>query len=463
MVHPVRASLSHRRGPGPASASTSDRHRRERGISVLLVALLLIPLLIVTAIVVDIGYAKQRRRQVQSGADAAALAAAQELDGTSTQVARAVSAAKTWAAKNVDGLVASDWIGCSDPGALAARPDAGNTCISFDSTSAPTRVRVRIPAEDQPQFFGQMASSDALSVTAHAVAARAPGVAPSTPAGPCGLCVIGDRTLQIAGTTQIQVTGGEIQADRLTANANDSNTAITPTPLKWYSANGSNWGRNVQPSPATFNSRYVRLTAPVPNPFDGVTVSYTGLTVSDANVNLPGQGQILPNTIYRQNVSITSGTVTLQPNSTYYFANTLIVNSGAKLVGNGVTLVFGCTSPCNGEGGKFNFNQGSTVEITAPTTGPYAGFAILFDPGNRSGTPNQLSGTITLAGAVYAKGAGFNMGSSSAVVKAWTVVSGGNFDANNGRIEIDNTKYATTVGGGGGGGSTAGGQISLVG
>ena len=157
------------------------------------------------------------------------------------------------------------------------------------------------------------------------------------------------------------------------------------------------------------------------------------------------------------------GTLTLAP-GTYYFANTLTVQGGAKLIGNGVTLVFSCRASCasvGGEPGKFNFGQGTTVEITAPTTGAYAGMAIMFDPDGSQGTPNQLSGTVTLNGAVYAKKAGFNMGSSSGVIKAWTIVSGGNFDANNGNLQINNTAYYTATGGGSG--ASSGGSVSLVG
>lgn len=431
-----------------------------------IIVLMIVPLLIITALVMDVGYAKHRRRQIQSSADAAALAAAQELDGTSGQLTRAVAAAKEWAGKNNELLTADSWTGCRDEGALPHRPDtaADNTCISFDSAGSPTTVRVRIPSEAQPRFFGQMADDVTISVSAHAVATRTAPAPVSTPAGPCGLCVIGDRTLQIAGNTQIQVTGGEIQADRLTANANDSNNGITPVPLKWFTSNGSNWGRNVQPAPQTFQSRYQKLTTQVPNPFAHLDVSYTGLTVDwDANMNLP-QHTLQPDVIYRQSVNV-NGAVTLAPDRTYYFAGNLQLNSGASLTGRGVTLVFLCTSRCNGgEAGKFNFGQGTTVDITAPTTGPYAGMAIMFDPTMKAGTPNQLSGNITLEGAVYSKGAGFNMGSSSAVVRAWTIVAGGNFDANNGTLLIDNTKY---YGGGGGspGGSegAAGGGIALVG
>jgi len=434
----------------------------ERGAVLVVAAISMVAVLAIVAIVIDIGYAKQYRRLSQNSADAAALAAAQDLDGTAAKTTTAVATAKTWTTKNDPKITAASWTGCTDPNALPYRPDPNNSCISFASNYL--TVRVMVPTVTQPVFFGGVVGSKGLPVNASATATKTPGTATVT-AGPCGLCVIEGRTLQIAGNTSVTVTGGEIQADRLTANANDSNNSITPVPLKWYQANNSNWGRNVQPSPATFNSRYAQLSAAVPNPFAAKTVDYTGLVTDGSNINFNGgTNPLQPNRIYTQNVNINGGTLTLSP-GTYYFANTLTVQGSAKLIGTGVTLVFSCRASCatvGGEPGKFNFSAGTTVEITAPTSGAYAGLAIMFDPNGSQGTPNQLSGNITLNGAVYAKKAGFNMGSSNAVVKAWTIVSGGNFDANGGSLRIDNTAYATATGGGGGTGST-GGSVSLTG
>jgi len=406
-------------------------------------ALFCVVLFAVAALVIDYGDGVMGRREAQTAADAAALAAAQDLPDTSV----AAATARRYVASN---LGAVDWTGCVDPGALALRPDGGNGCISFDA--ARTRVRVRIPTDTRPVLFGAFAGSTGLKVSASATAQRLVAAG----GGPCGLCIIGDRTLQLAGLTKLAVTGGEIQADRLTANNNGAAATVSPLPLRWWAANNSNWGRNDQPAPATFNSRYSKLSAPVPNPFAHLTVDYTGLTTDGSNVNYCNNGvsPIQPGRIYTQNVNINCGTVTLA-SGTYHFANTLTVGSGATLRGTGVTLVFGCSRACTGEGGKFVFNGNSTVAISAPTSGAYANMAIMFDPGNASGTPNQLGGRITLDGAVYAKKAGFNMGQGSAVVNAWTIVSGGNFDLNAGTLLIDNTRF-------GGSGSGANGSVSLL-
>ena len=68
------------------------RHaRRERGQILPLAALMLVVLLGIGAFAIDIGYAYYAKRQLQSAADAAALAGAQDLPNAATAVATATS------------------------------------------------------------------------------------------------------------------------------------------------------------------------------------------------------------------------------------------------------------------------------------------------------------------------------------------------------------------------------------
>src|SRR3954470_11135220 len=53
--------------------------RGDAGFSIMLVALLLVVFMIVTAIVVDLGNARQQKREAQAAADAGALAGATDL------------------------------------------------------------------------------------------------------------------------------------------------------------------------------------------------------------------------------------------------------------------------------------------------------------------------------------------------------------------------------------------------
>src|SRR5262245_38832257 len=100
----------------------------------------MVAVLAIVAIVIDIGYAKQYRRLSQNSADAAALAAAQDLDGTAAKTTTAVATAKTWAQKNDPNITAATWTGCADPSALPYTPDPNNTCISFAANYLTVRV-----------------------------------------------------------------------------------------------------------------------------------------------------------------------------------------------------------------------------------------------------------------------------------------------------------------------------------
>jgi hypothetical protein len=139
--------------------------RRERGAVLVFAALLLSAMLGFAALAVDLANTAQVRRQAQNSADAAALAAAQDLpDG-----AAAVATAKEYALANYD-IAESAWVGCSDDEALTVVPDlaSSNTCISIDE--AFEQVRVKLPTRDVKTFFGGIFGIESFRVSADAVA-----------------------------------------------------------------------------------------------------------------------------------------------------------------------------------------------------------------------------------------------------------------------------------------------------
>lgn len=146
------------------------RDRRERGSVIVLVALLLTGLIGMCAIVIDLANNTQQRRQAQSSADAAALAAAQDLPDATAVVATV----KSYATRNM-GIPASAWIGCRDTvdgfdRSLAVRPDSANDnrCITIDA--AYTRVRVNLPNVVVPTSFAKALGVQRTYVRASATA-----------------------------------------------------------------------------------------------------------------------------------------------------------------------------------------------------------------------------------------------------------------------------------------------------
>ena len=143
----------------------AHRDRSERGAVLLMSAILAVVLLGFAAVAIDMSNARQVRRQAQGGADAAALAAAQDLPDPNAVVATV----KAYSLANY-GTPNSAWEGCSDPNHLVELPDTvnSNTCISIDEPVA--RVRVKLPARQVDTFFGGVLGYDTLDVSAMAVA-----------------------------------------------------------------------------------------------------------------------------------------------------------------------------------------------------------------------------------------------------------------------------------------------------
>ena len=147
--------------------STLRRGDGESG-AVLVTAVILLTLLLgISALVIDLGYGMQKRRQIQNTADAAALAAAQDLPLTVSSA----TTARSFSTTNLpDGSFG--WSGCTDSKKLAIA-SSGTQCISFDQSF--TQVRVKVPEQTYNTFFGKVLGIDVLK-TSGAATARVVGV-----------------------------------------------------------------------------------------------------------------------------------------------------------------------------------------------------------------------------------------------------------------------------------------------
>lgn len=138
------------------------RRGEERGAVLVLTALSLVVMIAAAGLVIDLGYAWSRRRVAQNSADAAALGAAQDLPNLTTTESDAKSLAQT----NYPGG-SFPWATCSDTSQLSV--SASDTpCISYDSSF--TQVRVRLPQQTIPTFFGPIIGIDSTKTFAAATA-----------------------------------------------------------------------------------------------------------------------------------------------------------------------------------------------------------------------------------------------------------------------------------------------------
>jgi len=122
----------------------SEKHRGERGQFLVLFVLALVVMLGFVALTIDVGLAFQERRNAQNGADAAALAAAEDLrDGKGTAVA--VATAQSY-------LAAHGYQSPDDTVTINIPPASGN------HAGDPSYVEVIVQTEEPPVFRAPLTS-----------------------------------------------------------------------------------------------------------------------------------------------------------------------------------------------------------------------------------------------------------------------------------------------------------------
>ncbi len=370
-------------------------NRGERGAVAVWVGIMASTLFIVAALVVDLGFARDTKRQSQNAADASALAAGNILYKTDATCAtapcidNAVAAAKSYAAVNFN-VEASDWETCTDPAPLAYVP-AGETgnCISFDQGPKPTKVRVVMPTRSVDTGLGVLAGVESIDIATVARATLEPGVNIE-----CSICVIGTTTHQIGNgdISVLTVTGGGGIHINGSLSGQPNSEVEAPSGSITIEGSFGNSDFNPQPQPGPR----------IEDPFaDVVFPNYTGFPAkTDPCGGSGGTG------VY-QSYEVGNTTCTLSP-GLYVFTGTLSLKNNSKLQGNGVTLLFTCKTgstarPCNapGEaGGIFDAKNGE-VKINAGSS-QMPGMIVAYDRNNTSSMTLQGNGDSVLTGNVYA-------------------------------------------------------------
>jgi hypothetical protein len=433
--------------------SVAGSDRSERGAVAIVVALLMMVFLGFASLIVDLGNARQLRRQAQGGADAAALAGAQEL------LAAPPPAAPPWAgvisqvedyAQQDMGTPLSAWVGCVDPQALPYAPDVTNTdtCISSDSSTLPTRIRVQLPLRAVPTIFGGV-----LGVTTTYVAAAA--TAEVNPTVACVLCVLSPTGTALSGNGEgvISITGGGLVVDSTGPVA----SYLSGNSLAVSTGTGAGIGGPDAPqgfilaSGASYTPTPVE-EPPVPDPLSTIpecpAAGSVCPTTTFPNVNVSGAALATLTPGIYNTISVTNGASLTMAPGTYIITGSFTMSGLGTLTAAGVTLYFACSSypaPCApGQSGASMLLAGNgALSLSPPTSGPFQGMTVFFDRNNTataSITGNGgaiMTGTIYMAsGALSVTGNGSLASALNSMIVASTVTVGGN-----GEIDI---KYVST-------------------
>lgn len=350
------------------------RTSKQKGAMVALLAIALPVLLGGVGMVIDTGSLYDLRRRVQSAADAAAVAAAQEVRLQNT--ANVASSARYDASENgfADGETTSV--------AVHRPPTRGHYKGDSDY------VEVVVSAE-APLFFMSALTDREFTVLGRAVA----GVAGSS------VCTwtldkTAKHSFNATGTSRVTFTDCGIFV-----NSNDSQAARTTGSATVTAPSidvvGNYTGNGFSPAPRSGASQLGDPFAELPMPTVG-SCNYTNKKVSGTATLSPG--------VYCGGLTINAGAkVTLNPGVYVVRGGGITINGTAAVAGDGVTFF-------NTGGGSYShdvitINGGASVTLTAPASGATKGM-LFFDDRNygaKGGKKHTLNGgsNVNLSGAMY--------------------------------------------------------------
>lgn len=380
----------------------------ERGSITLLTALCLPMLLGALAIAIDIGYLYITQRQLQTLADAAAMAGALEASSCSTANCGVIQTAAT-SAFTEDGRPAPTvFLQCataSGTGVLLTINNGPCALGASDPNHLDANYVEAVVTEQVPTYFAGFRGFHTVQISARAEAGK------SSPPGPC---------LNILGTSGQTVTlnsGASIKDGTGSTCAFNVNSSGTPAVMEDSGAtvdvgsytvhgtvtdNGGSYtpapttGTATKPDPIAAEITAGTITTPTQpavsstccNPVSGATTLQPGYYSSGLNFN--GSGY----------------TVTLNP-GVYYFGGSMVVG-GVNLTGSNVTIYFA--------NGSLTMNSASTMTLSAPSTGSTAGMLIWQAPADSSPMILDSSSSSSWGGAVYVPGAQLTLNGGSTAV-----------------------------------------------
>jgi hypothetical protein len=423
----------------------------QRGQVAIVVALTLTLMLAFGALVVDVGLNWAARTQLQSAADAAALAGAAELPGRPDE---AVAKVRQYLDDNVAGLAgaAAGWesdgdaangdVTCYRPPAAPPPPgDPAHGCNVGD-----TAIQVITPPLRPTYAFASILGRRSGDVKALAAAGVPPG-----PDAPCALCVLSTDAspgLLADGDVALTVAGGGVvvNSDANPAAATTGPARVTVAPPGTIQVVGgvqSDPGGGFDPVPQTGGVPVADPLANLPRP-DQLGPQYVAPTFPiRGNVNVSGGGRILQPGIYHQiQASGPPGTTLSFTAGLYVITGELRVSGGVAVTVGNATLYFACTTyprPCgNGNNGAGLTIGGNTIFSAAGTSdpsSPYDGLAVFYDRNNIHDLVLG-GGALSLTGTVYARSAHLRLGgdNGAASLKSMLVVDAFTVSGNNGRV-----------------------------
>jgi Flp pilus assembly protein TadG len=404
----------------PGGGALLRRFWGDQSGAYLVIAGLVMPVLVgFVGLGTEVGLWRYAQQTAQGAADSAALSSAVALhngDGNALAVqAQAVTASY--------GLVhATSGVSITVNQPPKSGTHAGN--------AGAVEVVVQQP---QKPLFSAPWSSQPFIISARAVAAAAGG----------GGCVVALNSTA-GGAVTVQGSA-KVTLDQCSMYANSSHaTALSATGSSAVSALSVGLVGGVSGASRVTATQGIKTGGmAISDPYAGVSLpSFSGCRETDF---VAKSIATLDPGVYCGGMMLNAGAeVTLRPGIYYLDQGSLSVNGGAKLTGNGVTLVF--TSSSGSKYGSATINGGATINLTASTSGPTAGIVMFGDRNMPAGTAfNLLGGSSQMfGGAIYLPKAAVTYNGGAETGTGCTQIIGDTVTfSGNSRLRVDCAGYAT--------------------
>jgi hypothetical protein len=353
----------------------------------------------VTAVGLDAGLLYVQRRQAQTAAEAASLAGAWTVKNGGT-----FSAAQTAAA------AAGTQNGITVTTSQVTQPQTGYIAVSVTST--------------KPRLFSAFWGAGNMSVTASATArassSSSSGGSSGSPYSSYAVLLL-DKTaasgLYVVGSSSLNVTGGGIQVNSNAAAVAYSSSAfyltqgtvtapsIAVVGTTWVQPYGGGVLSPSTPSPGTYVADpLANASTPISAPsLSAAQALGTHTNYSTGN----GQTYTMSPGYYSGGVNLGASTVTMTAGTYYIAGGDFYVANNAKLTGSGVTIYLSPTATSSNvtypeSTGAVSIQSASSITLSAPSSGAYAGLLFYVDPKNTAAVQFGNNPQLNLTGTIYA-------------------------------------------------------------
>ena len=359
-----------------------------RGNVCVLVAVCLTALMGVVAIAIDGGLVMDNRLRVQAGADASALAAAEQLfldwqtgHGLDT-AGRAKTAAENLASQNGFTLVPTVNIPPLE-GPFAGKPNYAEVIVRYS----------------QKRYFSSIFGSTNITVTARAVAeggwkAASNGILVLDPTAPGSLTDTGNGTVTVQGASLI-VDSSAPDGGTATGGGTVSATTADFSGMPGYGGSGT-WS-------GTLNSG----VPPTPDPLAGLPEPTTAGMASFNKEQDSGKKTVtISPGVYHGGISISGqATLIMKPGIYYMDGGGFSFTGQGSLVANGVMIFNAPQSNSD----VININGSGSITLSPPTGGTYQGIALFQQRSSTNTVSVTGNGTSAMTGTFYVAGGTLNV------------------------------------------------------